>query len=180
MSGQNRFGRSGGRSYARRSSIQQPFSDRLVVSKQHIEICVLFFLPFQDKPNRPELSSTICDKGKAHLNWRSTGDNNAPLQHYIVESVVYIHDYGRSYVSTIHASAQNYTVVPVRPWSNYVFRVIAKNKIGRSNPSFEHFCSTDPDVPYSNPENVGAAGTEPNNLVIIWTVRSDVLILKKK
>lgn len=58
------------------------------------------------------------------------------------------------------------------PWANYTFRVLAWNKIGQSLPS-EHssICTTQPDVPKKNPKNVEGKGTEPNNLVITWTVR---------
>jgi hypothetical protein len=57
------------------------------------------------------------------------------------------------------------------PWANFTFRVIAMHKIGKSHPSIHSaVCTTLPDVPYKNPENVEAAGTEPSNLVISWTV----------
>lgn len=59
------------------------------------------------------------------------------------------------------------------PWANYTFRVLAQNKIGLSDPSmhFPGMCRTDEDVPYKNPDNVMARGSEPTNLVISWTVR---------
>lgn len=57
------------------------------------------------------------------------------------------------------------------PWANYTFRVIAWNKIGPSLPSsHSQVCTTQPDVPYKNPDNVEGKGTEPNNIVISWTV----------
>jgi len=58
------------------------------------------------------------------------------------------------------------------PWANYTFRVIAWNKIGPSGPSqHSSVCTTQPDVPYRNPDNVEGKGTEPNNIVVSWTVR---------
>ena len=74
-------------------------------------------------------------------------------------------------------------VVTMSPWGNYTFRVIARNKIGLSLPSMQTFniCSTQPDVPDKNPENVIGEGDQPNNLVIFWTVRtkkkSDCIVL---
>lgn len=66
----------------------------------------------------------------------------------------------------------------MRPWANYTFRVIARNKIGPSLPSsHSSVCRTDPDVPSKNPENVLVRGTEPTNLVISWTVIIEVLFL---
>lgn len=59
------------------------------------------------------------------------------------------------------------------PWANYTFRVIAWNKIGQSQPSsHSKVCSTQPDVPYKNPDNVEGKGTDPSNMVISWTVRT--------
>lgn len=90
----------------------------------------------------------------------------------------YTVEYNTSYVpdtwsvasSDIPASNQTYTV-PMNPWTNYTFRVIATNKIGKSVPSLHsRVCSSQPDVPYDNPENVEAFGTEPTNLVISWIV----------
>jgi neuronal cell adhesion protein len=61
--------------------------------------------------------------------------------------------------------------VSMSPWSNYTFRVIARNKVGDSLPSgHSKVCLTPEDVPYKNPDNVEGRGTAPNNLVIYWTV----------
>jgi hypothetical protein len=50
--------------------------------------------------------------------------------------------------------------------------VIAKNKIGPSQPSepSKQYCSTPEDVPHKNPDNVIGQGDRPDNLVIRWTV----------
>lgn len=57
------------------------------------------------------------------------------------------------------------------PWANYTFRVIAWNKVGPSTPSqHSRVCSTQPDVPYKNPDNVEGKGTARDNMVISWTV----------
>ena len=61
--------------------------------------------------------------------------------------------------------------VSMSPWANYTFRVIATNKVGNSLPSeASNVCSTPPDVPFKNPDNVEGRGTSPDNLVISWTV----------
>lgn len=62
------------------------------------------------------------------------------------------------------------------PWANYTFRVIARNKIGPSEPSgHSEVCQTPEDVPYKNPDNVIGKGTEKDNLVISWTVSFNAL-----
>ena len=66
------------------------------------------------------------------------------------------------------------------PWTNYTFRVIARNKVGDSLPSgHSKVCLTPEDVPYKNPDNVIGRGTAPTNLVIYWTVRFFLLLLSK-
>lgn len=61
--------------------------------------------------------------------------------------------------------------VSMSPWTNYTFRVIARNKVGDSLPSgHSKVCLTPEDVPYKNPDNVMGRGHAPNNLVISWTV----------
>ena len=63
-------------------------------------------------------------------------------------------------------------IVAMSPWSNYTFRVIARNKVGESLPSgHSKTCLTPEDVPYKNPDNVEGRGTEQGNIVIYWTVR---------
>ena len=63
--------------------------------------------------------------------------------------------------------------VSMSPWTNYTFRVIARNKVGDSLPSgHSKVCLTPEDVPYKNPDNVMGRGHAPNNLVISWTVSS--------
>lgn len=61
--------------------------------------------------------------------------------------------------------------VSMSPWANYTFRMIARNKIGPSEPSaHSEVCETPEDVPHKNPDNVVGKGTEKDNLVISWTV----------
>lgn len=62
-------------------------------------------------------------------------------------------------------------------WTNYTFRVVAKNNIGPSQPStHSKICSTQPSVPHKNPQNVEGKGTDPNNLVIRWTVSNKIFL----
>lgn len=63
--------------------------------------------------------------------------------------------------------------VHMSPYANYTFRILARNLFGMSYPSIhtDIVCTTGPDVPYKNPENVMGEGDLSDNLVIFWTVR---------
>ena len=56
----------------------------------------------------------------------------------------------------------------------YKFRVLARNKIGISDPSQPSITQCDltskVETPPKNPDNVIGEGDEPDNLVIFWTV----------
>ncbi|KAL4121128.1 hypothetical protein QTP88_013693 [Uroleucon formosanum] len=124
----------------------------------------------QDKPNPPQLLGITCNKRDAAVRWQPKGDNRAPILRYTIEyNTSFAPDTWSVASDDVPASGLTY-IVPMTPWANFTFRVIAMNKIGRSNPSLHSsVCTTQPDVPYKNPENVEAAGTTASNLVISWT-----------
>lgn len=112
-----------------------------------------------------------CNKRNAVLKWRPNGDNRAPILRYTVEYITSFEP-GVWSVASDNVPPSNPTFrIWMTPWANFTFRVIAMNKIGKSNPSLHSdVCTTQPDVPYKNPENVEASGTEPSTLVVSWTV----------
>ncbi|XP_037936247.1 neuroglian isoform X2 [Teleopsis dalmanni] len=129
----------------------------------------------QDVPNAPRLTGIHCMNDKAEITWEPQGDNRSPILHYTIQ-------FNTSFTPASWDIA--YEKVPptdvsftidMSPWANYTFRVIAYNRIGASPPS-EHSepCSTEPDVPFKNPDNVVGQGTEPDNLVISWTPMPEI------
>lgn len=127
-------------------------------------------LTVQDVPNAPRLTGLRCESRHATISWEPLGDNRAPILHYTIQ-------YNTSFTpetwtnSFEKVPSTDFTFnVPITPWANYTFRVMAFNKIGQSSPS-EHSesCSTQPDVPYKNPDDVKGEGTTPTNLIISWT-----------
>lgn len=130
-------------------------------------------LVVQDRPNPPQLLEVSCHRNNADLKWESNGDNCASIFGYIVEyNTNFDADIWSIASNIIPESNQTFTV-PLKPWTNFTFRVIAMSKIGRSNPSLHsNICTTEPDVPYRNPENVVITSTNLTNLIISWTPMS--------
>ncbi|PZC72777.1 hypothetical protein B5X24_HaOG210592 [Helicoverpa armigera] len=128
-------------------------------------------LTVQDKPNPPRLEGVKCNERTATLRWQPMGDNRAPILRYSIQ-------YNTTFTpDTWYTASDNvpaiytYWTVQLSPWANYTFRVSAWNKIGPSSPSsHSEVCSTQPDVPYKNPDNVVGEGSDPTNMVISWEV----------
>ncbi|XP_044742143.1 neuroglian [Chrysoperla carnea] len=132
-------------------------------------------LTVQDVPNAPRLEKVDCGEHTAKIYWKPMGDNRSPILSYTIQgNTSFTPDTWDDLVLTVPATDMSYSV-EISPWANYTFRVIARNKIGPSIPS-QHstVCITQPEVPHKNPDNVEGKGTEPNNLVISWTVMPQI------
>ncbi|XP_017136257.1 neuroglian isoform X1 [Drosophila miranda] len=129
----------------------------------------------QDVPNAPKLTGITCQADKAEIMWEPQGDNRSPILHYTIQ---FNTSFTPASWDTAFEKVPNTDfsfVVQMSPWANYTFRVIAFNKIGASQPSaHSESCTTQPDVPFKNPDNVVGQGTEPNNLVISWTPMPEI------
>ncbi|XP_050313304.1 neuroglian isoform X2 [Anthonomus grandis grandis] len=123
----------------------------------------------QDVPNAPGDITVECNTMDATVQWLPKGDNRAPISYYIIEyNTSFTPDTWKIAYNEVPAVDTSYTV-PMNPWANYTFRVIAVNKIGKSLPSpHSDVCTTPPSVPHKNPDNVKGEGTAPDNLVISW------------
>ncbi|KAG8195062.1 hypothetical protein JTE90_029641 [Oedothorax gibbosus] len=125
-------------------------------------------LTVQDTPNPPIILGVKCDGLTALVQWQPNGDRRAAILSYTIQfNTSFTPDkWEDAFVSIREHSFQ----VSMTPWANYTFRVIARNKIGPSEPSgHSGVCETPEDVPYKNPDNVQGKGTEKDNLVISWT-----------
>ncbi|XP_012275891.1 neuroglian isoform X2 [Orussus abietinus] len=127
-------------------------------------------LTVQDVPNAPQLLSVKCMSTEALVQWTPMGDNRAPILRYTIQcNTSFTPDTWEVAKDDVPATEQNY-IIPMTPWANYTFRVVAFNKVGPSLPSsHSEVCTTQPDVPYRNPHNVAGRGTDPQNIVITWT-----------
>ncbi|XP_017782809.1 PREDICTED: neuroglian isoform X2 [Nicrophorus vespilloides] len=133
-------------------------------------------LTVQDVPNAPTMkNSIICKKKDATIQWMPMGDNRAPILHYTLQyNTSFTPDTWVNAYDFIPAADTTYNV-PMSPWANYTFRVIAWNKIGSSNPSaHSEVCTTQQEVPHKNPDRVEGEGNKPDNLVIRWTAMPEI------
>ncbi|XP_067134439.1 neuroglian-like [Centruroides vittatus] len=128
-------------------------------------------LTVQDVPNKPKIINIKCNGLIAYLQWEPVGDRRAAILGYTIQyNTSFTPDYWIDYLTDFPAFDLNLKIT-MSPWSNYTFRVLARNKIGNSLPSeASDVCQTPTDVPYKNPDGVEGYGTEPNNLVISWTL----------
>ena len=134
-------------------------------------------LVVQDKPNPPELIEVKCNKRDAAIRWKAMGDNRSPILHYTIQfNTSFTPDTWEDAHKDVPATETSFTV-GMKPYANYTFRVIARNKIGPSKPS-DHgpnpACQTPKDVPQKNPMNVKGHGNRPDNLVISWTPMPEI------
>ncbi|XP_049817561.1 neuroglian isoform X2 [Aethina tumida] len=127
-------------------------------------------LTVQDVPNPPHMQGVECHAKDATISWQPMGDNRAPILHYILQfNTSFTPDSWEDAYDNVPSADMTYNV-PMSPWANYTFRVIAVNKIGKSLPSsHSEVCTTQPEVPHKNPDNVVGEGDQPDNLVITWT-----------
>lgn len=85
----------------------------------------------QDVPNAPRLISIDCKTSEANVQWIPMGDNRAPILRYTIQ-------YNTSFAPDVWEISKDYVAaseqrlsVPMSPWANYTFRVLAWNKIGK-------------------------------------------------
>lgn len=124
----------------------------------------------QDVPNAPQIKNVECETLAALVEWQPMGDRRAPILSYSIQmNTSFAPDNWVDAFVNIPAPDTRFKVA-MSPWANYTFRVIARNKIGASEPSGpSERCTTEEDVPFKNPENVIGRGDRPDNLVIRWT-----------
>lgn len=116
-----------------------------------------------------------CNNRDVVIEWTPSGDNRAPILAYTIQfNTSFTPDSWEVTFEHVPATETRFKV-EMSPWSNYTFRVIARNKIGPSLPS-DHspMCTTPPDVPHKNPDNVEGRGSQPTNLVVSWNPMPEI------
>lgn len=123
-----------------------------------------------DRPDPPsDLELTDRLDRSVQLSWVPGDDNNSPITEFIIEYEDAMHEPGVWHVHSKVSGTQATATLPISPYVNYSFRVVAVNEIGRSDhsESSERYV-TKAAEPDTNPSDVKGVGTEPDNLVITW------------
>ncbi|XP_050412731.2 neuroglian [Patella vulgata] len=97
-------------------------------------------------------------------------ENNSPIEYFVIQYNTSFNQ-DQWYFGARSEANQTQVMVPLSPYANFTFRVIAYNKIGESDPSFPSRtrCRTYPALPSKNPENLRAIGNKKHYLYIEWT-----------
>ncbi|XP_063011294.1 neuronal cell adhesion molecule isoform X12 [Melospiza melodia melodia] len=122
------------------------------------------------RPNPPfDLELTGQLERSIDLSWLPGDENNSPITSFVIEFEDALHEPGVWRYQTEVPGSQTTAQLKLSPYVNYSFRVIAVNRIGRSQPSepSEQYL-TKSASPDENPANVQGIGSEPDNLVITW------------
>ncbi|XP_030816351.1 neuronal cell adhesion molecule isoform X31 [Camarhynchus parvulus] len=122
------------------------------------------------RPNPPfDLELTGQLERSIDLSWIPGDENNSPITSFVIEFEDALHEPGVWRYQTEVPGSQTTAQLKLSPYVNYSFRVIAVNRIGRSQPSepSEQYL-TKSASPDENPANVQGIGSEPDNLVITW------------
>ncbi|XP_046629951.1 neuroglian-like [Neodiprion virginianus] len=134
-------------------------------------------LMFQNVSKPPRLEVVNCRRNEADIHWVPAMGNNgvADILGYTIQfKTSFTPERWQIARENVSATAQIYTV-PLSPWANYTFQVVAWNEIGKSLPSLpSKACTTPPDVPYKNPDDVRGTVTKEQKLVIRWTIMPEI------
>uniref|UniRef100_A0A8D2MPQ6 Neuronal cell adhesion molecule n=1 Tax=Zonotrichia albicollis TaxID=44394 RepID=A0A8D2MPQ6_ZONAL len=140
-----------------------------VVGKNALKL-LLLKMPPKSRPNPPfDLELTGQLERSIDLSWLPGDENNSPITSFVIEFEDALHEPGVWRYQTEVPGSQTTAQLKLSPYVNYSFRVIAVNRIGRSQPSepSEQYL-TKSASPDENPANVQGIGSEPDNLVITW------------
>ncbi|XP_012280177.1 Down syndrome cell adhesion molecule-like protein Dscam2 [Orussus abietinus] len=131
---------------------------------------MMIHLYIQEPPDFPR-NLHVIEKGSRFikLGWNTSQDGNSPIIEYIIEyktdSEVW-HDH--TFHSTVPGSQSYGEVKGLRPAVNYQFRIFAKNKLGRSQPSDILPATTEGENPGGPPRNLRADPLSSTELKATW------------
>lgn len=120
-----------------------------------------------------------CAGNKVELHWTPGADGGAEITHYLVQfntsdNPAFWHYYNENIPGNKELARVN-----LSPWVTYNFRLLAKNRVGFSEPSqpTKMHCTTPPERPGSNPKDVHTLTHKMGKLIVTWTVCTHLLII---
>lgn len=123
-----------------------------------------------DRPDPPtELLVDGFTGREALLAWTPGNDHNSAVERFEVEFEEDMFEPGTWQPLHVVDGDRHEARLPLSPYVNYSFRVVAVNRLGRSEPSppTQRFI-TPPAAPEKNPDAVAGEGSQPSNMVITW------------
>ncbi|KAL5014046.1 hypothetical protein ScPMuIL_008316 [Solemya velum] len=122
-------------------------------------------------PEAPyDLEMVECIGHSAELRWKDGDNGGDEIISYIVQFNMSDNPhFWHNYHEQIPSSTK-LTQVNLSPWGRYSFRLLSRNIVGYSDPSSvtKKQCTTPPDHPGSNPEDVRTLTHKKGKLIITW------------
>ncbi|KAK3732472.1 hypothetical protein QZH41_003777 [Actinostola sp. cb2023] len=104
-----------------------------------------------------------------NITWVLGRDNQSPITHVLVEQNIDFEPYSWTLVKTIDDTLQTRVEIPLSPWAQYTFRVLAVNAVGKSKPSApSSTIATPPNAPEKVPRKIRSRGKSPTTMLINW------------
>lgn len=125
------------------------------------------------RPDRPyDVRLSKCGTLRADVQWTPGSDNNDRILQYIVYYNTSFDEPDQFIEGTRVLASQHSAAVRLKPWTNYTFSIIARNSLGESERSAftPGLCTTLPQKPYRNAQDVCSVSRGPSQLVVTWTV----------
>ncbi|KAK6177079.1 hypothetical protein SNE40_015257 [Patella caerulea] len=128
-------------------------------------------LVVKDKPDPPfNVQIEKCEVNNAIISFTPGRENNSPIEYFVIQYNTSFEQDQWNFGARSEVN-QTQVMVPLSPYANFTYRVIAYNKIGGSDPSFPSRtrCTTAPALPSKNPEDLRTIGNKKKYLTIQWT-----------
>ena len=123
------------------------------------------YLLVQEEPSAPSQVSTSVLARSVLISWTLTFDGNSPITEFIIEM-----EESGSYVQAASVTGVDtrYNVTGLTPFTQYMFRVRARNVIGESAPSSPIQVETAQAEPEAAPRNFTPSGITSNMIRVTW------------
>lgn len=127
---------------------------------------------FAGATNPPKITKLVCNPRAAIISWEAA-EGSSDKSYSIEYSISYRAEPNaiREWVEAHQKQSNEFsTTVSMSPWAKYRFRIRSVGDNGLSEPSeSSEECSSQPDVPSKNPENVKVSKVAPLEMTLKWT-----------